>query len=61
MLVAWRCVVQRHHLTLLLPYARTCLHPQPAIVCNFNILAGEGEKEKTDDPILGPYQCLGGL
>ena len=54
-LVAWRCVVQGHHLKLLWPYVRTCLHPQLAIVCNFNIPAGEGEKEKTDDRgRLGP-------
>ena len=25
-LVAWRCVVQGHHLKLLWPYVRTCLH-----------------------------------
>ena len=39
-LVAWRCVVQGHHLKLLWPCVRTCHHPQPAVVCNFNIPAG---------------------
>ena len=46
MLVAWRCVVQGHHLKLLWPYVRTCLHANWQL-CAASIFQPErGEKKK---------------